>query len=355
MMSALLRNTFAAGAAAFGLAFSQMDANPALYLHDKFIVNDRKLGEHFHGKSMWITGASSGIGAELAMQLSRHGVNLVLSARPSERLNAVAQECQRRASKRGAGSVSVVPADFSAAAQNLESTITAVLEEVPSGRLDYVVLNAGRGQLRPSSLTKHDITEQLFQVNTLAPIALTQILLERGALAEGRGRHVVVTSSVAAKFGVPLSASYAASKHALHGYYNSLKAELPWLRVDLICPGSTDTEFHQSHIGGSSNRSDKEANPQKESKTVAKKKLKMTTSRCSALLISSMTMPHKQGDEYWIAEHPVLLGLYVNQLWPSLFQKTLSKVGPMRVEAWNEGLDLYDPQTWKQIGDRKQR
>lgn len=342
----VVRNVIAAGATAFMLAFSQMDANPALFLHDKLFVNDRRLQDCFQGKTMWITGASSGIGAELAMQLSQHGVNLILSARPSDRLDSVAKECQRRASECGCGTVTVVPADFSATIHELETTVEQVLTKVKGGCLDFVVLNAGVGQLRPATLTKHDITEQVFQLNTLTPIALTQLLLERGALREGRGRHLVITSSVAAKLGVPLSASYAASKHALHGYYNSLKAELPWLRVDLICPGSTDTDFHNSHVGGSMSGQRKDNDKQL---CKATKTLKMPTSRCSSLLISSMTMPHHQGGEYWIAEHPVLLGLYINQLFPGLIQKSLRKIGPLRVKAWEQGLDLYDPRTWKEM------
>ncbi len=353
MITTIIRNVIAAGATAFVMAFSQMDANPSLFLHDKLFANDQRLNNYFDGKTMWITGASSGIGAELAMQLSRHGVNLILSARPSDRLNSVAEECQRRISQCGRGTVAVVPADF-AKSHDLEATIEEVLRRVSGGCLDFVVLNAGVGQLRPSSLTNHEVTKHVFQLNTLAPIELTQMLLERGALREDGGRHIVITSSVAAKMGVPLSASYAASKHALHGYYNSLRAELPWLRVDLVCPGSTDTMFHKSHVGGSGPSRENSNHQTKNTKT-----LKMSTRRCSSLLISSMTMPHRQGGEYWIAEHPVLLGLYVNQFFPGLFQKTLSKIGPLRVKAWEDGLDLYDPQTWKQVpskgGDGQQR
>jgi len=208
-------------------------------------------------------------------------------------------------------------------------------------------LNAGTGQLQPAAVCSHDFAEQLFKVNTLAPIALTQILLQRGALREDRGKHIVITSSVAAKFGVPLSAAYAASKHALHGYYNSLTAELPWLRVDLVCPGSTDTNFHSSHerkpaTGRGAN------DPSTEPK---KNKLKMQASRCSRLIVSSMTC--NRGGEFWIAEHPVLLGLYINQHFPAIFQKTLSRVGPMRVEAWKQGMDLYDPDTWRKMRSRR--
>ena len=344
MMSQLLRSALAAGAAAFGLAFSQMDANPALYLHDKIFVNQGFLDAQFQGKTVWITGASSGIGAQLALELSEHGANLILTARPSDRLSSVAAECSRRQGGLGKGSVSVVPADLAAAVETLEGAVDEVLNRIDGDRLDFVILNAGVGQLRPTIQTGHEITEHVFQVNTLAPIALTQLLLARGALRNDRGTHLVVTSSVGAKFGVPLSASYAASKHALHGYYNSLKAELPWLRVDLICPGSTDTNFHSSHIGGSGKSSSKGSQSNVETPS---KMMKMPRSRCSRLFLSSMTMKHQQGGEYWIADHPVLLGLYVNNFFPSLFQRMLSKVGQLRVKAWEDGLDLYDSETWR--------
>jgi short-subunit dehydrogenase len=321
-----------------------MDANPSLYIHDKFFVNDKSLNETFRGKTMWITGASSGIGAELALQLSRHGVNLILSARPSDRLEAVADSCRQQASDCGS-SIYVVPFDLSSSQGDLESAVDSVLEIVETGDLDFVVLNAGRGQLMPASLTDHRITQAIFQLNTLAPIALTQILLDRGALAKNRGSHMIVTSSVGAKFGVPLSASYAASKHALHGYYNSLKAECPWLRIDLVCPGPIDTSFHECHIGGSS-RNKIEADAIKSDGPTGRG-LKMPVSRCTSLLVSSITMG--SASEYWLAEQPTLLGLYINQLFPGLLQKTLSKVGPMRVKAWEDGKDLYDPNTWKEF------
>jgi dehydrogenase/reductase SDR family protein 7 len=349
MMASSVRNAIAVGAAAFGMAFSQMDANPALFLHDRITFNQRFLDAHFQGKTLWITGASSGIGAELAIKLSEHGANLILTARPSDRLSLVAAECQRRQGERGKGTVTVVPADLAAKIQSLEETVDEVLNRIAGDRLDYVVLNAGVGQLRPSIETDHTITEQVFQVNTMAPIALTQLLLARGAIRHDRGTHLIVTSSVAAKFGVPLSASYAASKHALHGYYNSLKAELPWLRVDLICPGSTDTNFHSSHVGGSA----KSSKDGRQSNETPGKKMKMPASRCSRLLISCMTMNHRQGGEYWIADHPVLFGLYVNHFFPTIFQRVLSKVGPLRVKAWEQGLDLYDYKTWKKTGQEE--
>lgn len=353
MVTNLLRNVAAAGATAFAIAFSQMDSHPDLFVYDKFFTKDTHLDSCFRGKTLWITGASSGIGAELALRLSNHGANLILSARPSSRLDSVANQCRQQAELSGTnGTVRVVPVDLSSSVNELSNTVDSLVDCLQEDCLDFVVLNAGKGQLRPASQTDSALTGEVFQVNTLAPITLTQILLERGILDERKGRHIVVTSSLGGRMGVPLSASYAASKHALHGYYNSLKAELPWLRVDLICPGSTDTEFHQSHIGGSSVgdvampiNGEKAATPER------RKQLKMSVQRCTSLFISSMMM--KRGGEYWIADQPVLLGLYANQLFPGLFQKTLNKIGPLRLQAWKDGKDLYDPQTWKDMNSRK--
>lgn len=339
MISSVVRNVLAAGATAFAFAFSAMDANPSLYIHDKFFVNDKRLNEFFRGKTMWITGASSGIGAELAMQLSRHGANLILSARSSDKLHSVAESC-RQASNCG-NTISVLPFDLTASHEELESAVDSALKLVGNGDLDYVVLNAGAGQLMPASKTSHLVTQEIFKLNTLAPIALTQLLLERGVLQREKGRHLVVTSSVGGKFGVPLSASYAASKHALHGYYDSLKSECPWLRIDLICPGPIDTYFHENHRGGSG---PKELTPDTDNKSV-QRELKMPLGRCTALLVSGLLM--NEGGERWVTEQPTLLGMYIRQYFPGLFEKTLSRVGPMRVKAWEEGKNLYDPNTWK--------
>lgn len=341
---------FATGIATILAAFSRMDANPALFVFDKFLVSKRRQDEFFRGKTMWITGASSGIGAQLAKQLSTcEGLNLILSARPSERLDSVAESCRRNASKCGNATITVVPVDLTLSESTLEGAVDTVLKHTKGNHLDYVVLNAGTGQLRPASITNHSNTEQIFQVNTLAPIALTRILLEKKGLHKDGGKHIVVTSSVGAKMGVPLSASYAASKHALHGYFNSLTAELPWLRVDLVCPGTTDTEFH--HKNGKGIPSSETT----ESKEVGgtTKKLKMPVERCTSLLISCMMMKH--GGEFWIAEQPVLLGFYINQHFPGLFQEILRKMGPLRIRAWEEGRDLYDPQTWKNMKSQSKR
>jgi dehydrogenase/reductase SDR family protein 7 len=337
MISIGLRKLLAVGATAFVASFSVMDANPSLFIFDRFVVNGKRLQDHFRGKNIWIAGASSGIGAELARHLSRHGANVILSSRPSERLEAVALSCRELST---ANTVSVVPLDMTASENDLEIAVDQVKSMLGSGSLDCVILNAGRGQLAPASKTSYETTEQIFRLNTLAPISLTSILFQRGLLQENKGSHMVVTSSVGGKFGVPLSASYSASKHALHGYYNSLRSECPWLRVDLICPGPVATAFHKSHIGREAIHGNAPEKPVRE--------LKMSVERCASLLVSSMLMDG--GCERWISEHPTLLALYINQYFPGLFQKALQKIGPVRLKAWEEGKNLYDPNTWKRSG-----
>ena len=370
MIPLLIRNIVSAGTAAVAaIAFSRMDANPSLFLYEKLFVTDAHLDKVFQGKTIWITGASSGIGAELSIQLSKHGANLILSSRSENKLQSVAESCRRQQHPDRESTVTLLPMDLSEPSDELESKIDTLEEIVGSNNLDCVILNAGSGQLAPAVITDHSTTEEIFQINALAPIAITQSLLRRRILkGVGEGerqqqQQLVVTSSVGAKFGVPLSASYAASKHALHGYYDSLAAECPWLRIDLICPGPIETNFHNNHIGQGTSRMPKDNFVMDSSKTTTTsqsqkavpRELKMPLERCVRLMISSISM-QGAGREFWIAEQPTLVGMYIRQFSPTLFNVLLKKIGPRRIQAWEEGKNLYDPETWKasrKIGKEK--
>jgi short-subunit dehydrogenase len=215
-----------AAAAASIISFFFMDANPALWILDKTIVTPKRLQNEFAGRRIWITGASSGIGAELARQLTASGAQIIVSGRNEEKLNYIASQT---------GAVAVVTdVDLS------EEEMTAVMEKV--GQIDCVILNAGIGQLMPAVKTKREDIERIFRVNTLAPIHWTQLLLSR----PNPPTQFVVTSSVAAKFGVPLSSSYAASKHAIMGYFSSLAAENPRLRCHVRGQWQQHSLEHQS-------------------------------------------------------------------------------------------------------------
>lgn len=318
-------------------------------------MNEKRLRDFFEGKTIWITGASSGIGKELALRLSGYGVkNLILTGRSVERLQLVADSCSkqskelRRAENESPASViSVLPLDMTATQDKFDDTMQDLEKILGDEILDCVVLNAGIGQLNPADKTSSSTTSEIFLVNTLGPISLSQKLLERGILSQSKGRQqLAVTSSVGALIGLPLSSSYAASKHALHGYFNTLRSEKTWLEINLICPGTVDTSFHSSYVGSCdhSGNNPKSHCSKDHNYSPRGKKLKMSLDRCTRLYMCCIML---QNGEHWIAEQPMLAGLYINQHLPWIFRILLAKVGLLRLRAWEEGKDLYDPKTWK--------
>ncbi|HEY9103657.1 SDR family oxidoreductase [Chitinimonas sp.] len=186
----------------------------------------------FAGKTVWLTGASSGIGEALAYALAAQGARLVLSARRTAELERVRLACASPEQHL------VLTLDVTDEAALPDAVARA---EAWSGGLDCLILNAGvaqRGEARDTALA---VDRALLAVNYYAPVALSKLVLP-GMLARGHGRLVVI-SSVMGKVGMPRRSGYAAAKHALHGYFDSLRAEL-WpsaIGVTLVCPGFIQT------------------------------------------------------------------------------------------------------------------
>ena len=198
----------------------------------------------YRGKTVWITGASSGIGEALALAFAKRGAKLLLSARREERLRELARTC-------GAPEVHVLPLDISD-----HASVAARTEQALSlvGPIDVMVHNAGVGQRSFAWETTLEVDRKLMETNYLGPVALTKALLP-GMRARKQGPFVVM-SSVLGVFGSPRRSSYAASKHALHGFFDSLRAELTHdgIRVLMVCPGRVRTEFSESALEGDGKR-----------------------------------------------------------------------------------------------------
>jgi short-subunit dehydrogenase len=188
----------------------------------------------FSEKKVWITGASSGIGAALALELSRCRANLILSARNAGALHEVKQRCKYP------DRVQVFPLDLEDH-RSIAQKVKAVLEEV--GSIDYLVNNAGLSQRSYAADTRLEVDEQLMKVNFLGTVALTKAVLP-DMIKRRQGKIVTVTSMVG-KYGTPKRSSYAASKHALHGFFDSLRAEIyrEGVKIQLICPGYVKTNI----------------------------------------------------------------------------------------------------------------
>jgi short-subunit dehydrogenase len=170
----------------------------------------------FHNKTVWITGASSGVGEGLARVFRREGADLIISARRGAELERVKASCPE-----GPGSVHVLPFDLTSEPER-QAAAEQVLERYE--RLDVLINNAGIGQRSLIKDTLPEVDRRVMEVDFFAPVALTRLVLPR--MMAQRSGHVVVTSSVAGKHGMPYHSAYCAAKHALHGYFESLRIEM---------------------------------------------------------------------------------------------------------------------------------
>lgn len=199
----------------------------------------------FAGKTWWITGASSGIGAALAGQLSREGARLILSGRNVTALNELAGRC--------AAGAFVLPFEataFDALPRIVDEAWTWA--QAGGGGVDVLVNNAGISQRSLAIDTVFEVYQRIIAVDLMAPIALTQALLPRMAQAGG---DIVAISSVAGIVGSPLRSAYSAAKHGLIGYHDSLRAETAHLgiRVLVVAPGSVQTNVSKNALDAGAN------------------------------------------------------------------------------------------------------
>ncbi len=187
----------------------------------------------FNGKRIWITGASAGIGEALAYAFAREGGRLVLSARRADKLAEVVNNCDNPEQH------SIVPLDLSEKAQITTSADT-VLGEEP---VDLLVCNGGISQRSLALETKAEVELYIMEVNYFATVTLSKAVA-RHMVERGSG-HIVIVSSLAGKVGAPFRSTYAASKHALHGFFDVLRNEIRdrGVSVTLVCPGFIKTEI----------------------------------------------------------------------------------------------------------------
>ena len=192
-------------------------------------------------KVAWITGASSGIGEALAYRIAREGALLALSARRRDELERV------KASLPGGTRATIVPGDVTDFAA-IPSWIAQIESDL--GPIDVLVNNAGVSQRSLARDTAMETYRRLMEVDFFAPVALTQAVVP--AMIARRSGQIVVTSSVAGKYGTALRTGYAAAKHALHGYFDSLRAEVAkdGVVVTVLVVGAVHTDVSINAITG---------------------------------------------------------------------------------------------------------
>ena len=186
--------------------------------------------------TVWITGASSGIGAACACRYAAEGARLVLTSSSAERLDEVAGKC--RAS--GAEDVIVLPYDLTCL-NDIDSLVKKAWGAF--GGIDIVMLNAGISQRTNIEDTSMEMIRKIMEINYFAPVAIAKALLHK-MIGRGGGR-IAVTTSIAGKFGFPLRCGYSSSKFALYGFFETLQAEYhkDGIKVTLVCPGRVNTNI----------------------------------------------------------------------------------------------------------------
>lgn len=192
---------------------------------------------------VWITGASAGIGAAIARAYAAGGARVILSARRLGALNETRARCEAL----GAASVVVLPLDL-AQPDTHAAAVQTVLTEF--GRIDVLVNNAGISQRSLARETVLDVDRKLMEVNFIGTVSLTKAVLPV-MTRQGTG-HIATVTSLVGHIGTPMRSAYAASKHALHGFFDSLRAEV-WqdgIAVTLVCPGFIRTDVSVNALAG---------------------------------------------------------------------------------------------------------
>jgi dehydrogenase/reductase SDR family member 7B len=197
----------------------------------------------FKDKVIWITGASSGIGKALALELARREARLILSARRAEELTKVGVMT-------GLPPLDLMILPFDLTDTSNASGLTAQIIN-KFGRIDVLINNGGFSQRGEAAETALEVDRKLMEVNYFSAVALTKAVLPY--MLRQRAGQIVVISSIAGKFGFYLRSSYSAAKHALHGFFDSfrLETEKKGIRTLLVCPGKIKTDISLNAITAS--------------------------------------------------------------------------------------------------------
>jgi short-subunit dehydrogenase len=262
----------------------------------------------FTNKIIWITGASSGIGEAVAHAFSKQGAKLILSARRKEELERVKSACLTQ----GAAAVEILPLDL---AQVSTLPLIAEAAVLLFGRIDILINNGGVSQRSLAKDTAFEVDRKIFEINYFATVALTKTLVPH-FIKQGSGHFVTVTS-VTGKIGTPYRSSYAGSKHALHGFFDSLRAELwkdnPNILVTLVTPGWTNTNLSLTALMGDGSAQGKKDDTHEHGLTpqfVAQKMVQAIQNKKRELLVAG---PKET------------MAVYVNRFFPNLFAKIVRK------------------------------
>ena len=262
---------------------------------------------YFNQKVVWITGASSGIGEALVFELAKQGAKLVLSSRNENALQTVAQKANLAEEN-----YLIIPFDL-ADTSLANSYVQQIIDKF--GRIDVLINNGGMSQRAEAISTTNATERNLFEINYFAQVALAKAVLP--IMVKQQSGQITIVSSIAGKFGFYLRSTYSAAKHALHGYFESLRLEVEKnnIQVLLVCPGKIQTNISNNAVL---------ADGSKHSKMDESHINAMTSEECAKKILAAI----EQG------KHEILIGrkevftVYIKRFFPKMLYKILKKQSP---------------------------
>ncbi len=261
----------------------------------------------FKNRLIWITGASSGIGKELALKLAREGAHLIISSNDAEELSRVADECREFTSF-----CQEYPFDLSNPEEVQETAETIVNTH------DQIYLLINNGGISQRSLVKDtpiEIDRRIMEIDYFSYVILTKAVLP-GMIEAGEG-FIAATSSISGKFGFPLRSAYAAAKHAIQGFFETLRAEVkPYnISVTIAYPGRIHTNISLNAI---------DHNGRKHGKMDSGQLNGLSAQECARQYIRAIK---KRKPEVLIGRSELIM-VHLKRFFPDIFFRIVTKINP---------------------------
>lgn len=263
---------------------------------------------NFSGKTIWITGASSGMGKALAERLASENCRLIISDRDAEGMQATAEAIKLLGSE-----VVTVPLDMSDS-KGIQDAVDKVLAS--GEKVDALYQFAGISQRSLAVETKLENTRRIMEVNYFGVVTLATALLPH--MIENGGGQFAGVSSLVGKFGFPYRSAYSSSKHALHGFFESVLAENAKynIKVSMIIPGRIDTNISKFAI----NKEGKEHGKMDPGQANG-----MKTDKAANVIFKGLK---KEKKEILVGGKELLM-VHIRRFLPSLYYKLAQKIQPM--------------------------
>ena len=261
----------------------------------------------FKGSTVWIVGASSGIGKAVAIDMAKLQADLVISSHEEEELEKVREICLQYTKR-----CSVILLDLE---ENADYSLQVKEVVQQYGTIDYLILSGGISQRSLVFETPLNIDRRIMEVNYFGNVSLTKAVLPY--MEEQRSGHIIVVSSIVGKFGFPLRSAYSASKHALHGFYETLRAEEKSnnIYVTIVIPGRVQTNISYNAVL-------KDGSQYKQMDAGQAKGI--SAESCSKQIIRAIKKNKKEvligGKELWM--------VWIRKFLPFLFYSFASKIQP---------------------------